>query len=170
MLLTVFFIAGPGLKVKTLCAGITISAPVVGLRPLRSLLVRTAKLPKFLIFTFSPRSKEALMISNVALDKIRRNPVHVSRGAAVEIGQVHAVRHKTASLHKLWLQVSCWEPSLNHILQNACSLSIEDSACKHDESVSALLACGLECSLNGPAVRPISLSRTYWGGRIRVIQ
>jgi len=69
MLLTVFFIAGPGLKVKTLCAGITISAPVVGLRPLRSLLVRTAKLPKFLIFTFSPRSKEALMISKVALTK-----------------------------------------------------------------------------------------------------
>jgi hypothetical protein len=48
------------------------------------------------------------MISNVALDKIRRNPVHVRRGAAVEIG--------------------------------------------------------------GPAVRPISLSRTYWGGRIGVIQ
>jgi hypothetical protein len=41
---------------------------------------------------------------------------------------------------------------LNHILQNACSLSIEDSVYKHDESVSALLACGLECSLNGPAV------------------
>jgi hypothetical protein len=66
MLLIVFFIAGAGLKVKTLCAGITISAPVVGLRPLRSLLVRMAKLPKFLIFTFSPHSKETLMLSKVA--------------------------------------------------------------------------------------------------------
>src|SRR5215831_237071 len=74
--------------------------------------------------------------------------VHVSGGAAVEIGQIHAVEHETASLHVLWSRVNCREPILTHILQNTCYLSIEDGAPKYDESFSTLVACGPECSLD----------------------
>jgi len=63
---TAFFIAGAALKLKTFLATMTISLPVLGLRPLREFFLRTAKMPKFFIFTFSPRSKEALIILNVA--------------------------------------------------------------------------------------------------------
>ena len=63
---TAFFIAGAALKLKTFLAAMTISLPVLGLRPLREFFLRRTKTPKFFIFTFSPRSKEALIISNVA--------------------------------------------------------------------------------------------------------
>ena len=62
---TLFFIIGLALNVTTLCLGIRISAPVVGLRPLRGRFVRTTKIPKPEIFTGSPLSRKALMISNV---------------------------------------------------------------------------------------------------------
>ena len=67
---TAFFIAGAALKLKTFLATMTISLPVLGLRPLREFFLRTAKMPKFFIFTFSPRSKEALIISKRGLHGI----------------------------------------------------------------------------------------------------
>jgi len=63
--------AGLAVKVKTFRPEMTISSPVWGLRPLRRCLVRTAKFPKFLILTFSPRSKEALITSNVACTTLK---------------------------------------------------------------------------------------------------
>lgn len=58
-----FFIIELALNVTTVCPGIRISAPVVGSRPLRGRFVRTRNLPKPEIFTGSPLSRKALMIS-----------------------------------------------------------------------------------------------------------
>ncbi len=56
--LTASFNALPALKAGTLLAGISISLPVCGLRPLRAALSRTSKLPKPINCTFSPSDKD----------------------------------------------------------------------------------------------------------------
>src|ERR1051326_8473383 len=55
-----------GLKVRTLRPAMMISSPVCGLRPLRGRFVFTTKLPKPETLTFSPFSRQPLIISNVA--------------------------------------------------------------------------------------------------------
>src|SRR5688572_19288591 len=66
MLLRLFFMIWLALKVRTLRPTMMISSPVCGLRPFLGRLVLTTKFPKPEIFTFSPRSKHPLIISNVA--------------------------------------------------------------------------------------------------------
>src|SRR6266550_5169611 len=61
-----FFMIWLALKVKTLRPTMMISSPVWGFRPLRGRLVLTTKFPKPEIFTFSPCSKQPLMMSKVA--------------------------------------------------------------------------------------------------------
>ncbi len=55
-----------GLKVSTLRALIGIGAPVCGLRPIRSFLARTTKLPKPEILIFSPSAKTSFIVSKTA--------------------------------------------------------------------------------------------------------
>src|SRR5438067_2439522 len=64
--LRLFFMIWLALKVRTFRPTMMISSPVCGFRPFRGRLVLTTKFPKPEIFTFSPRSKQPLMMSNVA--------------------------------------------------------------------------------------------------------
>jgi len=57
----------PALKVGTLEAAILISAPVAGLRPMRSARVLTSKEPKPTSWTFSPSLRDAAMASKAAV-------------------------------------------------------------------------------------------------------
>ena len=78
VLLTIFFISELALKINVLCAGIDISAPVKGFRPLRSFLERTENFPKFFIFTVSPRSNEALITSKAASTTLTASVIEIS--------------------------------------------------------------------------------------------
>lgn len=53
----------PGLKAGTLLAGISISAPVCGLRPLRAERSRTSKLPKPISWILSPFLSASKIVS-----------------------------------------------------------------------------------------------------------
>ena len=65
IVLRLFFRIWLALNVRTLRPTIMISSPVWGFRPLRGRLVFTTKLPKPEILTFSPFSKQPLMMSKV---------------------------------------------------------------------------------------------------------
>ena len=64
--LTASLSALPGLKAGTLLAGISISSPVCGLRPLRAARSRTSKLPNPINCTFSPSFKAFKIESKTA--------------------------------------------------------------------------------------------------------
>lgn len=64
--LTASFNALPALNAGTLLAGISISLPVWGLRPLRAARSRTSKFPKPINWTFSPLESDCWIDSKTA--------------------------------------------------------------------------------------------------------
>src|SRR5581483_140234 len=62
-----FFMIWLALNVRTLRPTMMISSPVCGFLPLRGRLVLTTKLPKPEIFTFSPRSRQLVMMSALVI-------------------------------------------------------------------------------------------------------
>src|SRR5262249_32247502 len=77
-----------------------------------------------------------------------QNFVHICSGAAVQVGQAHAVGHKPTSFDPFRKVVYRRQSALYCEVKNPCSMRTEHRTRQHDESVSPPLACGSEGSLN----------------------
>jgi len=93
-------------KVITRRGAIGTTTPVLGLRPTRSFLSRSTKVPKPEIFTFSPLASAPQILSMMAsislADSARESPIRtfqffgqVSPGQCIGIGLGHAIPHKS---------------------------------------------------------------------------
>src|SRR5262249_23685736 len=74
--------------------------------------------------------------------------VHVSCGAAIQVGIAHAVEHEAPIFHIFWPVVYRWQPALYRAVCNLLSLRNKDFVRQYEDCVSALLACGLKCSFD----------------------
>src|SRR5215471_21097909 len=69
-----------------------------------------------------------LLDRNIAGLGTFQNLVHIHGGAPVQVGNVHAVRHKNAGFYKITLVVHDGELLLYRKFCNLCSLRTEDGA------------------------------------------
>src|SRR5262249_26043125 len=77
-----------------------------------------------------------------------QNLVNVSRGATEQVGIADAVEHEAPVLHIFWPAEYSREPALHREVYPLLSLKGEDRSRHHEACISALLARGLEGSLD----------------------
>src|SRR5699024_6641024 len=83
--LTASLRALPALNAGTLLAGISISSPVCGLRPLRAARSRTSKVPNPIICTFSLSPSVSMTVSNTASTALPASFFERSLDSATEL-------------------------------------------------------------------------------------
>src|SRR5207253_7382273 len=101
-----------------------------------------------------------------------QNLVHIRSGASVQVNNAHAVAHKSSVFHILRLSVHRRQPVFYREVCNLFSLRNEDWGSKHEDCVSASLACLSECTLNILGTQYVQILNLYFErpcGKLRLL-
>jgi hypothetical protein len=77
-----------------------------------------------------------------------QDPVHVRRGAPVQIASARTVAHEPSICHKSWEEVHRGEPAPSREVDDLRPVGREDGACQREDCVRAPRACGSKGRLN----------------------
>src|SRR5438094_3722735 len=100
-----------------------------------------------------------------------QNLVHIRSGASVQVNNAHAVAHKSSVFHILRLSVHRRQPVF---YREVCNLFSQKKGLgsKHEDCVSASLACLSECTLNILGPQYVQILNLYFErpcGKLRLL-